>query len=493
MRTLINVLRRAPKRVSAVLTMVAAAVVVPAALFAWGPDRPTFTVAKPADHVTFNSITNNPQIGDERNFVNVKDAANTQDGGWQDTVTVEPGKEYLVRVYVHNNAAANLNLKALNTRVSASVPTTTGTSVSVSGFVSADNATPAKIWDDIHFNSTQQFNLAYVGGSARIYNNGYAKGGNGQALPDSIVTNTGALIGYNGPDGTVPGCFEFENYVYFKVKPQFAPAATPGFSVNKEVRKDGEKTFVESVNAKSGDKLNYRVVFNNTGKTQLNNVSLKDTLPKGITNVPGTVRIMNANNPGGAYIKDGDKLFTTGTNIGAYTAGSNAIVIFDAKVGANDTLPTCGKNTLRNIAKAQPEGQTAKEDGADVIVNKTCVEQPKNIQVCDLTSKKVITIKETAFDNKKHSKNLDDCKPTVPGEINVCDLKTKKVVTITEAAFDSNKHSKNLQDCVVTPTTPVTPAELPQTGPAETILSVFGLGSLIAASAYYIASRRALN
>ena len=36
---------------------------------AWGPERTTFTMEKPATYPTFNSITNNPTIGDERDFV----------------------------------------------------------------------------------------------------------------------------------------------------------------------------------------------------------------------------------------------------------------------------------------------------------------------------------------------------------------------------------------------------------------------------------------
>jgi len=625
MSKITSLIRRAPKRFAGALAVLAAVIVIPAVTLAWGPDRPTYTVANPADHITFNSMTDNPNVGDERNFVVVKDAANTADGGWQDKVTVQPGKEYLVRVYVHNNAASSLNLTAVNTRVMASVPNTTGKNVSISGFVTADNATPNKIWDDISFNSAEDFNLTYVSGSAEIYNNGYAAGGTGKSLPDSIVTSTGALIGYNGPDGKVPGCFQYANYVYFKVKPQFPKE---DFTVNKDVRKDGEGTsFTESVNAKSGDTLNYRITYKNTGNVTANNVVLKDKLPAGISFVPGSVKIMNANNPSGAYVKDGDLLFSTGINIGSYTGGSNALVIFNATVKSASSIPQCGLNTLTNIASAQPEGQIVKEDGANVVVDKYCApvvkytcdtlkittidrtnfkfttsytaqnatfksvtyvikdakgnviatktstgtslnysqskvgkytvqatitytvngttktvtsagcngafevkEQPvvdQDITVCELATKKVITIKESAFNASKYSKNLADCKEVVK-KIEVCDLTSKQIVTINEKDFNSTKYSKDLNKCKETPPakievcdltsktivtinenefdatkyskdlskckeTPVTPPELPQTGVGENIVAVFGLGALIASIAYYAASRRALN
>ncbi len=445
MNKLISLLKRAPKRTAAALLMLALAIIVPATLFAWGPDRPTYTSEHPADHVTFNSITDNPNVGDERNFVVAKDAANTSDGGWSDNVTVQPGHEYLIRIYAHNNAASSLNLTAINTRVSATVPTTTGTNVPVSGFVTADNANPKQVWDDVNFNSSQNFNLAYIPGSAEIWNNGYAK--NGASLPDSIVTSSGALIGYNGPDGKVPGCFQYANYIYIKVKPQFA-TPTPNFSVSKQVRKDGDKTFVDSVNANPGDTLNYRVTFADTGDTQLDNVSLKDTLPAGISFVPGTVQILNANNPSGAYIKDGDNLFGSGINIGSYTAGSNAVVVFNAKVATNDQLPTCGMNSLVNSASATVNGST-QSDTATVTVNKTC--QPNTASAC----------------------NLD----------------TKQVETVDVSKIDDIHYTKDLSRCESTP--PTTPPELPHTGPSGTVAGIVGLGSIVLSLSYYIASRRA--
>jgi len=66
----------------------------------------------------------------------------------------------------------------------------------------------------------------------------------------------------------------------------------------------------------------------------------------------------------------------------------------------------------------------------------------KNIQVCDLTTNKIVTIKENEFNSKRHSKNINDCK-----QIQVCDLASYKIVTIKEKEFNSKKHSKNINDC----------------------------------------------
>lgn len=441
MKNLLTKLRYVPKRFGLVAAIMVAGATA-AMTFAWGPSRTTFTVENPAPYVTFNSITNNPVDGDERNFSRAKDTTATAPSAWTDSVAVTPGKEYVVRMVVHNNAADNLNLKAINTRASAAVPTTTGKSVTVSNYVSADNANPGKVWDDVTFTGTQDFNLAYVAGSARIYNNGYAAGGGGQPLPDSIVTSAGAVLGYEkAGDGIIPGCFKYLSYVEYKVKPQFAP--TTEFEVAKTVRKSGTTTWGETAAVAPGDTVQYRIKYSNTSTVQQNDVVVRDTLPAGVSYVTGTTKLYNNLFPNGKAMSD--NITGAGINIGHHSGGSASFVVFDAKVAANDTLAVCGPNTLKNIAKVETDYGT-KQDDADVTVTKTCV--VKDIQVCELATKKIITIKENVFDATKHSKNLDDCKVIVK-DIQVCLLSNKTIITIKETDFDATKHSKNLDDCKV--------------------------------------------
>lgn len=66
----------------------------------------------------------------------------------------------------------------------------------------------------------------------------------------------------------------------------------------------------------------------------------------------------------------------------------------------------------------------------------------KDIQVCDLATRKLISIKEDQFDATKHSKNLADCEP-----IKVCVIETKEWVTIKKNEYDETKHSTNPKDC----------------------------------------------
>jgi uncharacterized repeat protein (TIGR01451 family)/LPXTG-motif cell wall-anchored protein len=464
--------------------MIAAAVVVPAALFAWGPDRPTFTVENPADHITFNAITNNPDYGDERNFVRIKDASDMSAGNWKDELTVQPGKEYLVQMYVHNNAASSLNLVAQNTRVMANVPNTTGKKVQIDGFITADNATPNRVWDQAIFNSDRNFNLTYVNGSTKFYNNVFGQAGT--TLSDSIVTDKGAQVGYDKIDGKVPGCFQFSGYVSFKVKAQVAQTAN--HTVTKEVSKHGANKWSENYTAKPGEVVDYLIEYKNIGEAQTDNVMISDVLPAGASYVNGSTVLGNALHPAG--LKASDNITKNGINIGSYKQNGGAWIIFSAKVAENDKLPVCGKNTLINKARATTDFGW-KEDTANVTVDKTCV-KPKDIKVCDLASKKIITIREDQFDANKHSKNLKDCE-VKPGKITVCELATKKIITIDENKFDASKHSKNMKDCETTPVIPVTPAELPKTGAGDGVAAALALGALVASASYYIASRRLLG
>ncbi len=359
---------RAHPIITGVAAIIASVGIFSGVIFAWGPtDRATFTVEKPAPYVTFDSITNNPNYGDERNFSLVKDAASTSPTDWRDTLTVQPGKEYMVRIYVHNNAASNLNLIATNTRASVNLPTTTAKSLQINSFISADNANPQKIWDQVTLTSDQAFNLAYVPGSAKYTNNLYPQG---LALGNDLFTSPGALLGYTKLDGKIPGCFQYSGYVTFKVTPQFA--STPSFTMSKEVRKHSDTTggWAKSYAAQPGDTVDYLIQYKNDSQVTMNNVVVKDNLPAGVTYIPGSTVLANGNYPTGKTVSD-NIVTANGLNIGTYAPGLTAWVRYSAKVAANDSLTVCGNNSLTNSATVETDyGQ--KSDTAVVTVAKTC-------------------------------------------------------------------------------------------------------------------------
>ena len=369
-----NLLRYAPKKTLAVVAATLAVVILPAILLAWGPaSRPTYTRENPADHVTFNSITNNIEIGDERNFVRVRDAVPTN-GQYTESVDLTAGHEYLVYVFFHNNANASLNASgvgiAKDVYVKAGIPTTVAKSGSsyVTGTISASNATPTAVWDEATLanKTSSDMYLSYVPGSAIIHNVGNA---NGLKLSDNIVS-TGATLGYDSLNGTIPGCSEYSGFVTFRVK-----ASQPNFTVTKQVRLSGTTTWANSVTAKIGDTVEFAIGYTNTGTMTESNVSITDKLPAGLTYVKGSSMLKNVNSPN--YTAVSDNIMTAlGLNIGDYTAGSNAYVKFSAKVTSDEKALKCGENLFVNTATVVTD-HGSKDASASVKVTRICEEKPK--------------------------------------------------------------------------------------------------------------------
>ena len=369
-----KLMQYAPKKTLAIIATIAAIIAVPAVLLAWGPsNRPTYTRANPADHVTFNSITDNTEIGDERNFVRVRDTQ-PANGMYTETATVTPGHEYQVYVFFHNNANANLNASgvgiAKGVYVKADVPTVVKTKSTsyVTSTIGASNATPKEVWDEATFaNSTSSdIMMSYVPGSA-VLSVGSGKA-SGSKLSDNIVT-TGATIGYDALDGVIPGCNMYSGYVTFKVK-----ANNPNFTVTKQVRLSGTTTWANSTTAKIGETVEFLVGYTNTGDVTENGVSITDKLPTGLTYVAGSSNLKNANNPNGKAVND-DIMTALGINTGNYAGGANVSVKFSSKVSIDNNSLKCGDNTLQNTATVTTD-HGSKDASANVVITKVC-EQPK--------------------------------------------------------------------------------------------------------------------
>ncbi len=444
MKSILAALKRNTKR-NALLGVLVGAVMVPVGLYAYGPERPTYTIENAANHVTFNSITNNPNIGDERNFVGARE--NNGDNGMQNTwnaneINVQPGKEYIVRMYVHNNAKASLGLKAENVLAQFNMDTDTSKSHEVQGTLSASNASPKSVYDHVTLKSDKEFNLAYVPGSLRYENN---KNSNWKFAEDNKVFSSGVKLGYDAMNGEVPGCFEYAGYLTFLVKPQFAG----DFSVSKQVKLAGTTGWKETIDAKSGDTVEYLLKYQNTGDTQQDNVTFVDKLPKGLSYIDGSATYKVGAN--GAETKATKNVTTTGVNLGSFAPQAGAWLKFSAKVSNKDELE-CGVNNLRNIVSVKPEAGNyqPKEDDATVKVTKDCAENP------------------------------------VEKKVKVCDTTTKQIVEVTDEQSKDSKYTANVSECAEMP------SELPETG-LNSGLAVLGLGSLVAAGAYYINSRRVLN
>jgi uncharacterized repeat protein (TIGR01451 family) len=336
----------------------------------FGPDRPVYTMAKPADHVTFNSITDNPVVGDERQFVT--GAINGVSSTDTDPVNnVKDGDEVNIVIFVHNNAEDSLNLKATNTKVRVALPTGTNKTQVVTGYISADNAAPKEVFDTVDINGANNtpFELSYVSGTAMFKNNFFT---NGTKIDDSVVT-TGALLGYDKLDGVIPGCTQYSGWVQLRVKVKMAH-----YNVEKLARIAGEGSdkWRETVTAKSTDTVEWLIKFNNLGSTTLENVEILDEVPGNLTVVPGSVKLMNRGYPtSNPYVFPAEAIRSNGkqiyVGIGDYEPTFNAFVMFSTKVTDASKI-VCGDNKFTNLAYATPTGYGAVSDQAYLVINKDC-------------------------------------------------------------------------------------------------------------------------
>ncbi len=343
-------------------------------VLAWGDSaggRRTYTKAEINsgvidDKIILNSISDNETVGDERYFVQAR-ADGTNDLWRTSDVTVEDGKTYVVRMYVHNNNRLGTDRIAENVKAQFTVPSDSAKSITVGGIVTSSNATPNKIWDEVVLKADTKFHLEYVAGSAHLGSNGKANG----ALSDALV-NGGTLIGYDALDGKLPGCFQYGAFVSFKVKVVY----DYDFTIAKNVRMAGDKTWLKQVTAKEGDTVEYMITYKNTSDVNELNVQLIEKLGSNQTYVPGSTILYNGNHKEGVKIQS-DTLTTTGIAIGDYAPGAIAYVVFQVKV-KNNNLGCGADNVLRSWTQGYiGQNNTMKQDYSDIIVHPGCPETPE--------------------------------------------------------------------------------------------------------------------
>lgn len=319
---------------------------VPALAMAYGPVRPTFDYNKydasdptcraatndqgrcgSMNGPVFNSFINVPGYGDERNFALMSEAAsgdaNPIDNSYSDDLATEAGKEYWMRVYVHNNANAMTNNEDLNndgqkdgvarnTRVKVSFVDGRANAHDVKATVTADNA--ATVWDEaVLRNNAEQFRLEYVAGSAKVLN--AAQPNVLRPLSDEVAGPNGAQIGYETMNGSLPGCFEYVTRVYVKVK-----VKAPKILVKKYAYKAGTQEVLDGKTVAPNTEVTYKSYFFNIGNDTANDVTLRDRLAAGSTFVPGTLKLTTNSGTGLVQSTTNEDTFFNqgGVNFGNY-------------------------------------------------------------------------------------------------------------------------------------------------------------------------------
>ena len=318
---------------------------------AWGPtSRDTFKWGNPSDYVVFNSMTDNPKIGDERNFVRIR--RYSMDTKFSNKVELEVGEEYEVGVWFDNNAKPELNIKenggagiAENVRLRIECPEkVTGThSAVIKGIISSTNSKLKEIWDTAYAYAGSSVLLRYVPNSAIIHSLGTI---NGEILSsEAMFGKDGVKLGYwKDAWGVVPGGSEYAGYITFRFK-----VDQPGFKISSLVSIKDKTNYQRSIVAKPGDVLEFQLSYENTGTINQMQIKACDYLPDGLVYIKGSTS-WEANY--GKNNKASDNLFNGGMNLGDYKPGDWVRVRYQVKV--------------ENNKKYFPEGDT-------VIYNDACI------------------------------------------------------------------------------------------------------------------------
>jgi len=244
-----------------------------------------------------------------------------------------------------------------------------------------------------------------------------------------------------------------------------APAPKPAIIITKMV--DQKTTELVQV----GKPFQFEIAVKNTGNATLTNVAVTDPAPTGVTFQ--SVSIGQITNNAWNYI------------IPSLAVGQT----MDFTITAVVPSPVAG--TLTNRACVDTIQIPGSPDSCAIATVEVAVPR---IQVCELSTKQIVTINQSDFDRSRFSENMADC-----SSIQVCRLSDQKIITITTTEFNNNQSAftTNLAACQpVVPmalVTPIAPTQLPLTGAGDTVVPLIGAGSLVASIGYYVSSRRALR
>ena len=189
----------------------------------------------------------------------------------------------------------------------------------------------------------------------------------------------------------------------------------PGVLIDKKIDSVEHKT------VKLNQEFNYQVTVRNSGEIPLQNLEVTDSAPAGVVFIKADAGTVDP-------VKNSWK-----ASVAQLNPSQSKTFIITAKV------PRYQAGVIKNAACVDtPTIPGAPDDCDDATID---VPEPE-IKVCELATDRVITIKQSAFNESIHSRNLDDCI-----KIQVCDRASGTIITIRQPQFDENRHSKDLTQC----------------------------------------------
>ncbi len=456
------------------------------------------------------------------------------DTEYKDNVDAKVDQVVKVQLWYHNREEADSGKVAENLKAKIGIPDQQGKQQTISSRVSADNSNTAEDTAQVNL-SLENAYLDYVEGSADWRHNEGAKDGReecqtgDEAVPaddpngcyttedisdDITKKDTGMVLEDARP------CFAYESTVTVLAKVRASEV-----KVNKHVSQADEDTNPENNDwkveneASPGDKLEYRIRFENKGNTVLEDVTVGDNLPDYMEYQEGSTYIYNGNNPDGVKAET-DNVYQGGIRVGDYNPGAAGYVVFTVKVNPMTAFEQCGTYTLKNVGVVRPAGMNEFYNTAHTDVDVECEkpEPEEKFAKCvdlDASKTKIKPSTEVEFTAELETQNLDaqgykidfgdgsSAQTDGPTTSHVYEEAGEYEARVTHVVTNEGLKEVTGDDCVVTMKVKKKdqpeeepkekdeePEELANTGIGSTLAGIFGSGALGASIRSWIRSRR---
>lgn len=283
----------------------------------------------------------------------------TQDDFTNNPITLNDGQTAQFMIWVHNSSTTDS--VAANTRAYATVPTTTGTTHTVSGRITADNATA--IASNVTVNMPTAGTLTVVPNSVRVYDRDI----NELSVPNSndLFAATGLAL------GDMQNCWQYMRLITFTATA--STTKTPAITTYKDVAlaSSAGNWHRDEITTTPGNVVDFKIFMSNTGQagSVITQPYIVDVLPDKMTYKPNSSYFVTRDDQGNdrTYLmEDGVNVLINGQTIAWYFSDMPALanravhLVFQTTLAGDSAFPV-GTTTLTNRGAAR-----GKANGADI-------------------------------------------------------------------------------------------------------------------------------
>lgn len=245
----------------------------------YSPDK-LYTMDDDIKRPLFNSVTNHPTLGDEREFIHIRKGGEKE---WKREMEIEAGGQYEVEVFFrndgnpeYNSSKYDHNTVAVHTRMAIDIPAFVSRSVALTACIMW-NPLNQKCIDSIVLRPRdgKSKKIHYVIGQAKIYSKWKA---NESILPTSLFSFNGTWLGLNELQGVIPAGDEYSGHIKFYIDVERA-LEDEGVEIICQGSVDGKNWEENSIRVKAGSFITLKTTINNISTENLAGALFFEQIP----------------------------------------------------------------------------------------------------------------------------------------------------------------------------------------------------------------------